>query len=178
MQCSTTGCWEREGRKGESIRDYWIYNYGKVNTINCNLNKSKTNCRHTENRNVQSYSLQTKSFLLFFQIAENFDMPFFEVSCKQNVNIENAFLTLARSIREQREHRVSDGPHSISIHIYCTIYTASFLYTHRATITMTKNRRKHLGMGMDLMALVLSHWRTTRKMVGVVHVRLPLFPFI
>lgn len=45
--------------------------------------------------------------LLFnFQIAENFDMPFFEVSCKHNINIEECFLTLARSIREQREHRV------------------------------------------------------------------------
>lgn len=39
------------------------------------------------------------------QIAENFDMPFFEVSCKQNINIEEAFLTLARKIREQREQR-------------------------------------------------------------------------
>uniref|UniRef100_A0A182V5X4 Ras-related protein Rab-8A n=1 Tax=Anopheles merus TaxID=30066 RepID=A0A182V5X4_ANOME len=39
------------------------------------------------------------------EIAENFDMPFFEVSCKQNINIEDAFLTLARKIREQREHR-------------------------------------------------------------------------
>lgn len=39
------------------------------------------------------------------QIAENFDMPFFEVSCKNDINIENAFLTLARKIREQREHR-------------------------------------------------------------------------
>lgn len=41
------------------------------------------------------------------QIADNFDMPFFEVSCKQNINIEEAFVTLARKIREQREHRVS-----------------------------------------------------------------------
>lgn len=32
-------------------------------------------------------------------------MPFFEVSCKQNVNIEEAFLTLARKIREQRASR-------------------------------------------------------------------------
>lgn len=39
------------------------------------------------------------------QIAENFDMPFFEVSCKQNINIEEAFLTLARKIREQREQK-------------------------------------------------------------------------
>ncbi|KAJ9591418.1 hypothetical protein L9F63_002024, partial [Diploptera punctata] len=41
------------------------------------------------------------------KIAENFDMPFFEVSCKDNVNIEEAFLTLARRIREQRERRAS-----------------------------------------------------------------------
>lgn len=39
------------------------------------------------------------------KIAENFDMPFFEVSCKHNINIEDSFLSLARSIREQREHR-------------------------------------------------------------------------
>ncbi|KAJ6641120.1 Ras-related protein Rab-8A [Pseudolycoriella hygida] len=39
------------------------------------------------------------------KIAENFDMPFFEVSCKNNINIEESFLTLARQIREQREHR-------------------------------------------------------------------------
>ncbi|XP_017142922.1 ras-like protein rasD [Drosophila miranda] len=39
------------------------------------------------------------------QIAENFDMPFFEVSCKSNINIEDAFLSLARKIREQRERR-------------------------------------------------------------------------
>ncbi|CRK98186.1 CLUMA_CG011551, isoform A, partial [Clunio marinus] len=39
------------------------------------------------------------------KIAETFDMPFFEISCKQNINIEECFLTLARSIREQREHR-------------------------------------------------------------------------
>lgn len=32
-------------------------------------------------------------------------MPFFEVSCKNNINIEEAFLTLARKIREQRDHR-------------------------------------------------------------------------
>ena len=40
------------------------------------------------------------------KIAENFDMPFFEVSCKDNINIEDAFLTLARRIREQRDRRV------------------------------------------------------------------------
>lgn len=33
-------------------------------------------------------------------------MPFFEVSCKHNIKIEECFLTLARHIREQREHRV------------------------------------------------------------------------
>lgn len=41
------------------------------------------------------------------KIAESFDMPFFEVSCKENINIEEAFLTLARRIREQRGRRVS-----------------------------------------------------------------------
>nr|CAD7569253.1 unnamed protein product [Timema californicum] len=41
------------------------------------------------------------------KIAESFDMPFFEVSCKQNINIEEAFLTLARRIREQRNRRAS-----------------------------------------------------------------------
>ncbi|XP_055377564.1 ras-related protein Rab-8A [Condylostylus longicornis] len=39
------------------------------------------------------------------KIAETFDMPFFEVSCKQNINIEEVFITLARKIREQRERR-------------------------------------------------------------------------
>lgn len=46
-----------------------------------------------------------KLFFSLFKIAENFDMPFFEVSCKNNINIEESFLTLARQIREQREHR-------------------------------------------------------------------------
>ncbi|XP_069676521.1 ras-related protein Rab-8B-like [Periplaneta americana] len=41
------------------------------------------------------------------KLAENFDMPFFEVSCKQDINIEDAFLTLARRIREQRNRRAS-----------------------------------------------------------------------
>lgn len=33
-------------------------------------------------------------------------MPFFEVSCKNNINIEEAFLTLARKIREYRDSKV------------------------------------------------------------------------
>ena len=41
------------------------------------------------------------------KLAEHFDMPFFEVSCKENINIEEAFLTLARRIREQRGRRVT-----------------------------------------------------------------------
>lgn len=40
------------------------------------------------------------------QIADDFDMPFFEVSCKNDINIEEAFLTLARKIREYRENKV------------------------------------------------------------------------
>lgn len=34
-------------------------------------------------------------------------MPFFEVSCKSDINIEEAFLTLARKIRAYRESKVS-----------------------------------------------------------------------
>ncbi|UYV69018.1 hypothetical protein LAZ67_6002036 [Cordylochernes scorpioides] len=41
------------------------------------------------------------------KIAEAFDLPFFECSCKQNINIQEAFLALARLIRDQRERRVS-----------------------------------------------------------------------
>lgn len=36
-------------------------------------------------------------------MAENFNLPFFEVSCKDNINVEKAFFTLARRIRETRE---------------------------------------------------------------------------
>lgn len=34
-------------------------------------------------------------------------MSFFEVSCKEDINIGEAFLALARRIREQRNRRVS-----------------------------------------------------------------------
>ncbi|XP_022919844.1 ras-related protein Rab-8A [Onthophagus taurus] len=39
------------------------------------------------------------------KMAENFELPFFEVSCKNNINIEDAFITLARKIRELRENK-------------------------------------------------------------------------
>lgn len=39
-------------------------------------------------------------------MAENFELPFFEVSCKDNINIENVFLTLARRVRDKREQKV------------------------------------------------------------------------
>ncbi|XP_054280725.1 ras-related protein Rab-13 [Macrosteles quadrilineatus] len=35
------------------------------------------------------------------KIAESFDMPFYEVSCKHNINIDQVFLSLARLIRDQ-----------------------------------------------------------------------------
>lgn len=41
------------------------------------------------------------------KLAENFDMSFFEVSCKEDINIGEAFLMLARRIREQRDRRAS-----------------------------------------------------------------------
>ncbi|KAF9801733.1 hypothetical protein SFRURICE_014887 [Spodoptera frugiperda] len=49
-------------------------------------------------RNIQEYASPD-----VIKIADDFDMPFFEVSCKSNINIEEAFLTLARKIREYRE---------------------------------------------------------------------------
>ncbi|CAM1301691.1 Uncharacterised protein g3044 [Pycnogonum litorale] len=41
------------------------------------------------------------------KLAESFEMPFFECSCKNNINIQDAFVTLARLIRTQRERRAS-----------------------------------------------------------------------
>ncbi|KAF2905522.1 hypothetical protein ILUMI_00655 [Ignelater luminosus] len=39
------------------------------------------------------------------KIAETFDLPFIEVSCKDNVNVEESFLMLARRIREETEKK-------------------------------------------------------------------------
>lgn len=50
------------------------------------------------------------------QIADDFDMPFFEVSCKSNINIEEAFLTLARKIREYRETKVINSYDRLLLH--------------------------------------------------------------
>lgn len=41
------------------------------------------------------------------KVAECCDVPFFECSCKEDTNINEIFLTLARKIREQRERRAS-----------------------------------------------------------------------
>ncbi|GIY26669.1 ras-related protein Rab-8A [Caerostris extrusa] len=41
------------------------------------------------------------------KVAESCDVPFFECSCKEDVNIDEIFLTVARMIREQRERRKS-----------------------------------------------------------------------
>ncbi|KFM79160.1 ras-related protein Rab-8A-like [Stegodyphus dumicola] len=41
------------------------------------------------------------------KIAESCDVPFFECSCKEDVNIDEIFMTVARMIREQRERRAS-----------------------------------------------------------------------
>lgn len=54
-----------------------------------------------------------KHLKCFFQIAESFDMPFYEVSCKQDINIEEAFITLARLIRDQRNQQVKYNRSSI-----------------------------------------------------------------
>ncbi|KAK4311600.1 hypothetical protein Pmani_016888, partial [Petrolisthes manimaculis] len=41
------------------------------------------------------------------KIAESFDMPFFEVSCRNDVLVHDTFLTLARLIRDLRQRRAS-----------------------------------------------------------------------
>ncbi|XP_065212362.1 ras-related protein Rab-13 [Planococcus citri] len=41
------------------------------------------------------------------KLAETFDMPFFEISCKNDVNIEAALLTLTRMIRERASQNIS-----------------------------------------------------------------------
>lgn len=37
------------------------------------------------------------------KIAEHFNLPFLEISCKDNINVDEAFLLLSRKIREKRE---------------------------------------------------------------------------
>lgn len=49
---------------------------------------------------------RAKNVNSLFQIAEHFDLPFLEVSCKDNINIEACFMCLARKIREKREQKV------------------------------------------------------------------------
>ncbi|ROT68780.1 Ras-related protein Rab-8B [Penaeus vannamei] len=41
------------------------------------------------------------------ELAESFDMPFYEVSCRGDVNVQDTFLTLARLIRDLRQRRAS-----------------------------------------------------------------------
>lgn len=41
------------------------------------------------------------------KLAESFDMPFYEVSCRGDVNVQDTFLTLARLIRDLRQRRAS-----------------------------------------------------------------------
>ncbi|CAF4767416.1 unnamed protein product [Pieris macdunnoughi] len=77
---------------------YWLRNiqeYASPDVIKVLVgNKSDV---HENNRAVPKERGQ--------KIADDFDMPFFEVSCKNNINIEEAFLTLARKIREYRESK-------------------------------------------------------------------------
>ncbi|XP_076037377.1 ras-related protein Rab-8A-like [Oratosquilla oratoria] len=41
------------------------------------------------------------------KLAESFDMPFFEVSCRGDINVQETFLTVARAIRDLRQRRAS-----------------------------------------------------------------------
>lgn len=44
------------------------------------------------------------------QIAENFEIGFLETSCKSNLNIDDAFITIARDIRDRRsQEKPCDG---------------------------------------------------------------------
>lgn len=59
-------------------------------------------------------------------MAESFDMPFFEISCKNDVNIEAALLTLTRMIRERASQNVSKMRISDILNLFNFIY-ASFI---------------------------------------------------
>ncbi|XP_024877640.1 SH3 domain-containing kinase-binding protein 1-like [Temnothorax curvispinosus] len=78
---------------------YWLRNIQENASPDVVKVLAANKCDATANRAVEAERGQ--------KIAENFDMPFFEVSCKENINIEEAFLTLARRIREQRGRRAS-----------------------------------------------------------------------
>ncbi|KAH0554999.1 ras-related protein Rab-8A [Microplitis demolitor] len=78
---------------------YWLRNIQENASPDVVKVLTANKCDATNNRAVDAERGQ--------KIADNFDMPFFEVSCKENINIEDAFLTLARRIREQRGRRAS-----------------------------------------------------------------------
>lgn len=63
------------------------------------------------------------------KIAENYDIPFYEVSCKQNINIETIFLKLARLIRDQRstqtEHLDSGQNENIHLDLKSRLFESS-----------------------------------------------------
>lgn len=40
------------------------------------------------------------------KIAESFQVPFFECSCKLNENVQEIFFDLAKLVKEQRERQV------------------------------------------------------------------------
>ncbi|KAF7267753.1 ras-related protein Rab-8A-like isoform X2 [Rhynchophorus ferrugineus] len=75
---------------------YWLQNIEENASPHCMTvlagNKCESKDRLVETENGQ-------------KIAEHFDLPFFEVSCKDNINIEACFMCLARKIREKREQK-------------------------------------------------------------------------
>lgn len=46
---------------------------------------------------------------LALQMAEQLDIAHFECSCKQNINIQEVFITLARLIQKQKEEKEKMG---------------------------------------------------------------------
>lgn len=59
-------------------------------------------------------------------MAESLNIPFFEISCKNNINIEAVFIELSRIIRDQTSKNVNIIQKLIYVNIFypylCTIY--------------------------------------------------------
>lgn len=86
-------------------------------------------------------------------------MPFFEVSCKSNINIEDAFLSLARKIREQRERRVSYNG-NVQLEMNLNQYV---IHLRATTSTMTRNRTRNRPARM---AWAPSAWAVCRARIA------------
>uniref|UniRef100_A0A8D8YG89 Ras-related protein Rab-8A n=1 Tax=Cacopsylla melanoneura TaxID=428564 RepID=A0A8D8YG89_9HEMI len=78
--------------------------------------------------NLESFQHLTYWLKNIEELAENYSLPFYEVSCKQNINIDESFLTLARLIREQTRLQKFQPAEPID---------------HMANISLTTSRSKY-----------------------------------